>query len=127
VTIEGATQTVTANVSVGVLDGMLRLREPRAARVVVTIERAGERLFASLRVTVRNAGAGRVSVDPAVVSVLIRGAGTMLGRVDARTVAPYVDVAGLGRGVHEVPVLLDLPSTLIGASVRPTTVRVTIN
>ena len=125
--IEGATETVTANVSVGVLDGLLRLEQPRSARVVVTIERSGDRLFASLRVAVRNAGIGtRAVVEPAVVSVLMRGAGTRLGRIDTRSVAPYVDVAGLGPGRHEVPVLLDLPSTLIAASVRPATVAVTI-
>lgn len=125
--IEGATATVTSNVSVGVLDGLLRLQQPRTARVVVTIERSGEKLFASIRVAIRNSGIGaRATVEPAVVSVLIRGAGTTLGRMDARSIAPYVDVAGLGPGRHEVPVLLDLPSTLVAASVRPATVAVNI-
>jgi hypothetical protein len=60
------------------------------------------------------------------VSVLVRGAESLLGRLDNRAVAPYVDVTGLGPGRYEVPVLLDLGGTLV-PSVRPATVSVTIN
>jgi len=127
VSIDGAKATVTQNVSVGVPDGALRLKEARTARVVVTIEPNGERRFSALRVTIRNLGPGmHGTAEPAVVSVIVRGAESLLGRLDVRAVAPYVDVTGLGPGRYEVPVLLDLGGTLV-PSVRPATVSVTIN
>lgn len=127
VLIEGAKATVTESVSVGVADAALRLREPKTARVVVTIEAAGERRFSAVRVSIRNLGPGlHGTIEPSVVSVVLRGADTLLARLDTRTIAPYVDLAGLGAGHYEVPVFLDLGNTL-GASVRPATVSVTIN
>ena len=128
ISIEGARAPVTATVNVGVPDSLLRLRQPTAARVVITIEPAGERLFAALRVTVRNLGAGmRATVEPTVVSMSIRGAESLLARLEPNLLRPYVDVTGLGPGRHEVPVLLDLGGTLTVASVRPSaTVTVTI-
>jgi YbbR domain-containing protein len=128
VSIEGAKTTVTANVRIGVLDAALRLREPRSARVTVTIEAAGERPFPAMRVAVRNLGPGRRGVvEPAVVSVLLRGPQTRLARLDPATIAPYVDVTGLAEGRYEVPVLFDLTGPLSVASVRPATVTVVIN
>jgi YbbR domain-containing protein len=125
--IQDAKATVSANVGVGVLDGLLRLREPRTARVVVTIERAGERPFAALRVAVRGVARGlTATVTPVVVSVIMRGPETTLARLDPQTVVPYVDVSGLGRGRHEVPVLIDVAGALTVASVRPATVIVTL-
>jgi len=127
VSIDGAKATVTESVSVGVPDAQLRLREPRTARVVVTVEPTGERRYSAVRVTVRNLPAGmRASVEPAVVSVLVRGAESVLGHLDLRAVAPYIDVTGLGPGRYEVPVLLDLGGTFV-PSVRPATVTVTIS
>ena len=127
VSIEGARSTVTRSVSVGVPDGALRLKEARTARVVVTIEPNGERRFSAMRVMVRNLGPGmRGTAEPAVVSVIVRGAQSLLGRLDVRAVVPYVDVTGLAPGRYEVPVLLDLGGTLV-PSVRPATVSVTIN
>jgi hypothetical protein len=93
--------------------------------VVVTIERAGERPFAALRVVVRNVERGlSATVTPSVVSVVMRGPDTVLARLDPRTMAPYVDVTGLGPGRHEVPVLIDVTGTLTVASIRPATVIV---
>src|SRR4051812_27828270 len=54
VSIDGAKATVTQTVSVGVPDAALRLREPKTARVVVTIEPTGERRYSAVRVSVRN-------------------------------------------------------------------------
>ena len=124
VSIDGAKATVTESVSVGVPDATLRLREGKTARVVVTIEPTGERRYSAVRVTVRNLPAGmHASVEPAVVSVLVRGAESVLGHLDLRAVAPYIDVTGLGPGRYEV---LDLGGTFV-PSVRPATVTVTIS
>jgi len=128
VSINGARESVTQSVSVGVVDSALRLHESTTARVTVTIEPAGERLFAAVRVTVKNLPPhSRATVEPVVVSVLLRGPETMLARLDARGIGPYVDVKGLGPGRYEVPVLFDLGGRLTIASVRPATVTVTIN
>jgi YbbR domain-containing protein len=127
VAIDGAKTTVTQTVSVGVPDAALRLVEAKKARVVVTIEPNGERRFSAVRVVVRNIGPGmRATVEPAVVAVIVRGAESVLARLDARAVAPYVDLSGLAPGRYEVPVLLDLGGTL-SPTVRPATVSVTIN
>jgi YbbR domain-containing protein len=128
VSIEGARETVTQTVSVGVPDAALRLQTSTTARVVVTIEPAGERQFAALRVSVHGAPpAARVTVEPAVVSVSLRGAETLLRRLQPRSIGPYVDVAGLEPGRHEVPVLFDLAGRLSVVQVRPATVTVSIN
>ena len=127
VSIEGASSTVTANVKVGVADSALRLREPTTARVVVKIEPAGERVFAAARVAVRNLAQGlNAHVDPGVVSVMFRGGQSVLARLGPDAAEPYVDVTGLGRGRHEVPVILDQVGRLTSAA-RPTTVTVIIN
>jgi len=128
-TIEGARASITQSVGVGVPDSALRLRESRTARVVVTIEPAGERPFAALRVAARHLMPGqRATIAPTVVTVLLRGAQSLLARLEPATVVPYVDVTGLGRGRYEaLPVLLDPGGTLTVASLRPATVTVTIN
>lgn len=127
VTIEGATGTVTQTVSVGVGDSALRLREARTARVVVKIEKAGERLFATTRVELRHLEPGlRGTAAPTVVSVLLRGAESLLVRLNPAAVEAFVDVTGLGRGRHVVPVQVDPTGTLTVASIRPAQVTVTI-
>ena len=127
VSIEGASSTITQTVSVGVTDGSLRLREPRTARVVVRIEKAGERLFAASRVVLRNLEPGlRGTVEPEVVSVQLRGAESVLARLDPDSIVAHVDVTGLGRGPHPVPVLLDLKGLLTVTAIRPAQVTVHI-
>lgn len=127
VEIDGATATITRTVSIGVSDPALRLREARTARVTVRIEKAGERLFAAARVAVRNLEPGlRGSAEPAVVAVRLSGAESLLLRVDGGSIAPYVDVTGLGRGRHLVPVQVDSRGTLAVTSVRPGQITVII-
>ena len=127
VSISGASSTVTQSVRVGVGDAALRLREPVIARVTVKIEPAGERVFAAARVGIRNLQKGlRGEVEPAVVSVVLRGAQSVLGRLGPDVAAPYVDVTGLGPGRHEVPVFLD-PVGNLTATAKPATVTVVIN
>lgn len=127
VSIEGASSTVTASVKVGVSDAALRLREATTARVVVKIEPAGERTFAAARVGVRNLAQGlKALVEPGVVSVVLRGGQSVLGRLGPDVAAPYVDVTGLGPGRHEVPVFLD-PVGRLTSTARPASVTVIIN
>jgi YbbR domain-containing protein len=127
VSIQDASSTVTQTVSVGVPDAVLRLRASTMARVTVRIEKAGERTFANARVVLRTLEPGlRGDATPAVVSVQMRGAETLLARIDPGAVVPYVDVTGLGPGSHEVPVLVDPRGTLTVTSVRPAQITVNI-
>ena len=127
VSIGGASATVTQGVAVGVADAALRLREPVKATVTVKIEPAGERVFAAARVSVRNlANRLKAHVEPAVVSIVFRGAQSVLARLNPEVAAPYVDVTGLGPGRHEVPIFLDPVGTLTAAA-RPASVTVIIN
>jgi YbbR domain-containing protein len=127
VSIQDASATVTQNVSVGVPDAVLRLRDSTTARVTVRIEQAGERTFPNARVMLRNIEPGlRAEPTPGIVSVQMRGAEPLLARLDAAAVVAYVDVTGLGRGMHEVPVLVDPRGTLTVTSVRPAQITVTI-
>jgi len=127
VVIEGATASHTSLVSIGVADAALRLKESRAARVTVRIEPSGARQFPAARVVVRNLGAGlQASVDPLSVALTLRGASGALARLEAAGMSPYVDVQGLGRGRHQLPVQLDLAGTLSLVAARPATVTVTI-
>ena len=127
VSIDGASATVTQTVTVGVPDAGLRLRQPTTARVVIKIEPASDRMFAAARVSVRNLAPGlRAQVEPAVVSVLLKGATSMLTRLGAASVVPYVDVTNLGPGRHEVPVVFDQIGT-VTAQIRPASVIVVIN
>jgi hypothetical protein len=66
-------------------------------------------------------------VEPSAVSVVLRGAAPVVDRLDVGMVAPHVDVAGLPRGRHEVPVLLDPIGGLTVVSIQPATVIVVIN
>ena len=128
VSIGGARETVTQTVGVGVTDSALRLKESTTARVTVTIEVAGEKQLPSVRVGVKNLSPGlHGTVEPAVVIVGMRGPTSLLGRLDARSIGPYVDVKGLAPGRYEVPVLIDLVGPASIAFIKPATVTVIIN
>ena len=84
-------------------------------------------MFAAAHVVLQNLEPGlRGTSEPSVVSVLMRGADSLLARLEPSAVQPYVDVTGLGRGSHSVAVLVDPKGTLTVASIRPAEVTVTI-
>jgi YbbR domain-containing protein len=127
VLIDGADTTVVSQVSVGVLDKELRLREPRLVRVTVRIQPEGGRVIPTAQVLPRQLGAGlRFAVTPGTVSVTIRGSSAALARLEASAVDAYVDATGLRRGKHQRPVLVDLGGRLRVVGVHPSSVTVTI-
>src|SRR5262245_15883074 len=70
VSIEGARDTVTQTVTVGVIDPGLRLKEPRTARVTVRIEPIEDRTSDKARVVLRGVPRGRhANAVPATVIV----------------------------------------------------------
>jgi YbbR domain-containing protein len=130
VNIAGATATVSAVVAVSPMDAELRLREPLAARVTVTIvpeAQINARTFSSRPVTLRNLGAGwQATIAPSDVTVTVRGASGSAAAVDERRVVPFVDLIGLGPGQYTLPVRIEPAQEFTVNSITPAAVSVRI-
>ncbi|HSG00993.1 MAG TPA: CdaR family protein, partial [Vicinamibacterales bacterium] len=68
----------------------------------------------------------QVEADPTVVDVTVHGRSATLADVPEAAINPYLDLAGVGPGLHEIPVNVDVPRDLTLVSVSPTTVTVRI-
>ena len=110
VSIQNATRPVQERVTVGVPDGMLRLKNGRTATVTVDIRPAPiERTVVGVRVGVRNLPAGRTaSLVPDTVAVVVKGPRETLASLGPPDVAVFVDLASLGPGRYLLPVKGDL-------------------
>ena len=130
INITGATASVSAVVAVSPMDAELRLREPLAARVTVTIVPEAEvniRTFASRAVTLRNLGAGwQATALPADIAVTIRLMPGVKDGFDERRVVPFVDLVGLGPGQYTLPVRIEPASEFTVTNVSPAAVSVRI-
>jgi len=128
VSIHGAGRSVRGVVTIGVGDPRLRLSSPQNARVTVTIVAAPlERTLSGVTIELRNVPAKlRARATPAVATVVLTGPGDKLPVLDAKTVSAFVDVAGLGRGRHTLPVQVVLPQDVQKVRTQPATVSVTI-
>jgi YbbR domain-containing protein len=130
VNIAGANASLTAVVAVSPMDAELRLREPLAARVTVTIvpeSQVNARTFASRPVSLRNLGAGwQATALPADVSVAIRLTAGAKDGLDERRVVPFVDLVGLGPGQYTLPVRIEPAPEFTVTSVSPAAVSVRI-
>jgi YbbR domain-containing protein len=129
VSVEGKTGTFEAqNVGVGVSDALVRLQQARTVQVTVRIEPAsGEKTFTRRVIAFRNLLAGtQVEADPTVVDVTVHGRSATLADVPDSAINPFVDLAGVGQGLHEIPVNVDVPRDLTLVSVRPMTVSVRV-
>jgi YbbR domain-containing protein len=129
VEIDGKSERVRDQVTVGVLDSSVRLAEqPLTATVVIEILPAPiERDVQGVPVRSRNLAQGLVPrVVPEVVRVEIRGQREALGRVRPDSIDAFVDLAGLGPGSYDLRVQVD-PSEEFGVgTVTPSVVKVTI-
>ncbi|HUL75117.1 MAG TPA: CdaR family protein [Vicinamibacterales bacterium] len=129
VSIAGAKQTVTALVDISPTDAELRLREPRSARVTVTIEpesSSNARTLPAVPVAMRNLGANlQASAAPAAVTVTVHALARP-GAFDEGSVAPYVDLVGLGPGQYTVPVRVDAGPGFSVSAISPSAVAVRI-
>lgn len=128
VVVNGATDTVRDDVTVGVADASLRLKEPRTARVTVQIAPAPiEREIAGVPVRIRNLASNLTArLIPSVVRVHVRGAAEDLHALQADSVEAFVDLAGLVSGRYNLPVRT-APRNEVGVTrVEPATVAITI-
>lgn len=126
VSIEGARDTVTQTVTVGVIDPGLRLKEPRTARVTVRIEPIEDRTRDKARVVLRGLPRGRrANAVPETVIVSIRCPGTAMSRLPQSAWEPFVDVSALKPGDFTLPVHIESIANCT-AAVTPATVAVRI-
>ncbi|HYF75880.1 MAG TPA: CdaR family protein [Symbiobacteriaceae bacterium] len=98
--------------------------------VTVTVnlrEVVEDRLIKGLPLTVRGK-AGTTTVTAAVtdVQVRVRGLYSLVNPLDAGKVAAYVDVEGLERGKHILPVKVEVPTDVTVLDSDPATVEVTV-
>ncbi len=128
VRVEGARTTVQDRVTVGVEDPAVRMREAAVALVTVEIIPAPvEQTYKGIRVEAANLGRGlSARVAPATVSVVVRGTRERVAGLDAGDLRADVDLTGLGRGQHAVPVRVPGGEGVSIERVDPATVTVTI-
>jgi len=128
VVVSNATAPVTDRVTVGVEDGMLRLRTPTTALVTVDVRpQPIERALGGVRVQFRNVAIGRAArTRPDTVTVILRGQREYLARVSAADVSVYVDLASLGPGRYALPVKPEASEQFRVLRTEPATVQVNI-
>jgi YbbR domain-containing protein len=108
VTIEGARDTVTQTVTVGVIDPGLRLKDPRTARVTVQIEPAEDRTSERASIVFHGLAKDRRAVaEPDKVTVTVRCPAVQLSRLPPSAWVPFVDVSGLTFGDYTLPVHIE--------------------
>ncbi len=127
ISISGARATIVENVSMAISDPAVRLRNPRPARVTVTIAQAPVTPFIGRTVAVRNAAPGSgVTVSPETVTVDLRASQSVLKGLADTAIAPYVDAAGLRPGRYNLPVRMDSSTDYVVTGFTPATVAVRV-
>ena len=131
VSVAGATGDVTADVTVGVADPMLRLVTPLSAAVTVEIVQAPvDRTLHDVQVAVRDPlGTTRASVDPQFVTVGVRLPRQLVSSFDATRIEAYVDVeslAGRPPGQYNLPVVVDSYDEVRVTQIDPPSVQVSL-
>jgi hypothetical protein len=128
VNVAGARQPLREDVTVGLVDPLLRLKSSRTATVSVQIVPApAEHKLRGLPVRLRNLSPNLFAeAVPASVDVTARGSREAIGRIQSDDIAAYVDLAGLGAGEYTLTVRAD-PSLEAGVThIDPATVQVRI-
>jgi YbbR domain-containing protein len=127
VSVEGAAARVEDRVTIGVVDGALRLRTPRSATVRVEVVPAPiERSINGVEVRPLGLDARRTArVEPNAVSVVVRGARERLAGLAPSDVQVHVDLATLGPGRYTLPVQAE-PADFAVVGIDPKSVQVRI-
>lgn len=128
VQIGGMRKTVQDQVTIGIEDSAVRLREPQIATVTVEILPAPVlRTLTAVPITLVGASRGlRASSRPARVDVVVRGTRERVGPLEPTDLAAEVDLASLGRGRYALPVRVRERDGIGVERVEPKTVMVTI-
>jgi YbbR domain-containing protein len=128
VSVAGARAIVNDAATVGFVDASLRLKTPRLAQVTVEILPGPvERTIKERPVHLNGLGSNLVaSATPNVVDVVVRGSREGVNAVDGYSVAPTVDLSGLGTGDYTLAVHVDGPPRAGVARIAPATIQVHI-
>lgn len=128
VSVAGARETVTENVTVGLLDPALRLKSSRPVTVrVEVLPGPRERLVRGRPVHFRNLDQSlSAEAAPSTVEVVLRGSREGLNRIEPGQVVAFVDLAGLGPGEYPLEVRVDASPDVGAARIEPATVQVRI-
>ncbi|BCS31475.1 hypothetical protein TBR22_A06760 [Luteitalea sp. TBR-22] len=128
VNVDGARRVVQDRVTVGVEDAAVRLREPVVAIVTVEIVPApAQQTLVGVAVRASSVGNGlSARITPGTVSVVVRGTRERIAGIGAGDLQADVDLAGLSRGRHVVPVRVPSREGVAVEKVEPATVTVVI-
>jgi YbbR domain-containing protein len=126
VSVAGATTTVVDRVTIGVNNELVRLDQPQSANVSVEIVPIAEdKRLERVPVQARGLPTGHaVTIEPASVVVVLRGARARLAPLTTATA--YVDVTGVAAGRANLPVKVEPIADIEVAAVEPATVAVRI-
>jgi len=127
VSVAGARETVVQGVSVGLLNPLLRVKNPRASVRVQVLPGPRERVVQEQPVRLRGVGTKLAAkAVPATVDVYLRGTRESVGNVGLTDLTAYVDLVGLGVGRYSIPVRVEAPPRVGVTRVEPAAVRVEI-
>jgi len=126
VSVSGATRDVTSQVDLALPSGVVAIEDGKV-NVTVHVEVVTEtRTYsAGVRLDGREPGLDYSIGDPVVLLTLF-GPVADLDRLGSAPIVVGVNVSGLGPGVHKLPVVPSLPSTLTLVEESPDSVTVTI-
>lgn len=129
VVVTNASRSVVEKVTVGIADPYLRLKTPTTASVTVNVIPApAERTLAGVPVRVRTLAQGFVArVEPASVSVTVRGDREDLRTLEPAAISAFVDADGLRTGRYTLMVRADSQAKAGIVAFDPPDVRVTIS
>lgn len=124
VSVAGASRSVVDEVTIGVADPAVRLRQTQNARVTVSIAAVpDEWVVRGIPVHARN---GHVSsISPADVTVRVRGPRDLMD-ADPERYSATVDLTGFDKGRRVLPVRVETPTGIGLLRVDPAEVAVTI-
>ena len=128
VSVVNVSEAVQAVVTVGVADPTLRLATPTTADVTVEIVPAPlDRTLHEVPVVTRNVeGRRRARVEPDQITVSVRGPRDTVRELDVTAVEAFIDLAGLGPGQYNLPVMVGSRPEIGVTHIDPPRVRISL-
>ena len=130
VSIEGATETITAQVGLADLPPGVHVVEPAGGTVLVVVQirrRSAVHALAEQQVIVTDVAPGlTATIEPPIISVVVAAAEESLAGLTAGDVKPRVSVAGLGPGTYELSPSVSVPPEMQWLRTEPALVEVTL-
>lgn len=129
ISVEGADETFTRTVTLGLVDPAVRLKTPQ--RAVVTVEILpvqGMRRLTNQAVELRGLSDGLVAwAVPSIVELELRGSDVGAALLNLNTVTVFVDLTGLGVGEYAMAIETESVTASGIAQIKPSTVQVHVS